>query len=1639
MKFTHLHIHTHYSLLDGLAKIDDILDRAKELGMDSLALTDHGVLYGAIEFFIKAKEKGIKPIIGCEMYLTAGDHTSRNNTQEDKTRYHLILLCKNKAGYKNLMKLISIAHLEGFYYKPRVNREILKKYSEGLIALSACVKGEVPAAAVAGNLEKAEALALEYQNIFGKGNFYLEIQHHPKFPNQAAANNALIEISKKHNIPLVATNDIHYIKKEDAEIHDILLCIQTNRKVEDQNRMNMLNFDLWLKSPEEMRAHFAHIPEALENTQKIVEQCQLEIKLGETQLPHFDVPEGKTPESYLRELTEKGLREKFGENITQQHKERMEYELGVIEKTGFASYFLIVADFVNWAKSQGIVVGPGRGSAAGSFVSYLTGITNIDPIKYDLIFERFLNPERISMPDVDMDFADTRRDEVLDYVRKKYGNDHVAQIITFGTMAARAAIRDAGRALNLPYSFCDQTAKMIPMFSTIPQALENTKEFSDLYKNTPDGKKLIDSAARLEGVARHASMHACGVVITPEPVTEYTPLQKITKKGKDNVEGTVTQYSSSTKSSYIEKIGLLKMDFLGLKNLTIIQNTLRIVRKIHEIDIDIEKIPLDDKKAYELLQNAQTTGVFQLESSGMKRYLKLLAPNVFEDIIAMVALYRPGPMDWIPDFIARKHGEKQVQYLHPKLKPILEKTYGIAVYQEQVMQIAQALAGFSLSEADVLRKAMGKKIFALIQEEKKKFVQGCIDEGIAQNVAEKVFSFIEPFAGYGFNRCLTGDTLITDAKNGKQSKMKELYDKYSKREKLPSIFTLDNKKLKKVTITKVFNNGKKEVFRITTRLGKSIEATSNHPFLAFSGWQKLEELRIGDRIALNRNFPISLKKHPTEDYKLTVLGYLMAEGNLCHPQSFYFYSANKDELRDYRNNLEKFNNTKATINDSKSAASVYAGRIDLKEKSEAVEWIKSLGIHYHKAVQKELPEFVFSLNNDQLSLLIGKMFQGDGCVNLSRKYSQIFYATSSPVLATQLQHLLLRLDIISSLHRKKFKYRESIRIGYTLSIDRYTNIFNFSIGPGRFLVGEKAKTLKRIISSHAILNGKIKTGSARGSNDVIPCEIKSIITSLIRRKGYALRPFAKKHNLAERLLFNDKKKKGYLRETVLNIGKILKSKELIDHAESDIYWDEIVSIDKIGIQATYDLTIDGTHNFIANDFIVHNSHAACYALIGYQTAYLKAHYPAPFMAALLTSDQDNIDRVAIEVSECREMGIEVLPPDVNESFEEFAVITNDPNKNAANGADNTTTERIRFGLNAIKNVGHTVAKEIVEERKRGGRFKSLTDLIERVTHKDLNKKSLEALAKVGALDGLAERNQVISSVENIISHSKKIQAQKNSNQISLFGQEEIALPEIQLVSVEPASKKERLSWEKELLGLYISDHPVKEYREYFRKMALPIRDITPDIVGQNISIGGVITKIQKIILKNKNTMLFVTVEDTDSKIEILVFPKVLETTGALWQEDKIILASGRLSDKDGAFKLLADSVKSVNQQELENFKRVLATQTKNGDFHSPSPQYSRQERAYGSPPYNSSIIKETPPRYSPENGRSRLLITFPANFDKEILKTLSAYFDRCDLGAMKVYLQIGNTKLETPYCIKQIDGIFDAVQKIVPEGKVEIR
>ncbi|MDP3991215.1 MAG: DNA polymerase III subunit alpha, partial [Candidatus Nealsonbacteria bacterium] len=703
-QFTHLHVHSHYSLLDGLPKIDQLLDYVKELGMESIALTDHGVLYGAVEFFKKAKERGIKPIIGSEVYMAFEGMQQKRPNIDDK-RSHLILLAKNEEGYKNLVKLITKAHLEGFYYKPRIDEETLRNHSNGLIGLSACLHGKIPQLILAKNIKGAEILALKYQEIFGQGNFYLELQDHPNIPEQKKINEELLIISKKTGIPLVASNDVHYLKSEDAEAQDILMLINTGADRNDPERLSMKENDLSLKTAEQMIECFKDVPQAIQNTQKIADACNFQFILGETSLPYFPLPKDKTADDYLKELCFERLEKRYPKP-EKEVLERLEYELSIIKQTGFAPYFLIVQDFVNWAKNNRIVVGPGRGSAAGSLVSYCLRITNVDPLKYKLLFERFLNPERISLPDIDLDFADRRRDEVIRYVEEKYGKERVAQIITFGTMAARAAIRDVGRALGYNYGLCDQTAKMIPFSFTLNEAMTKVKEFRNAYQSDEQIKRLIDIAKKLEGVARHASTHACGVVISKDPLENIVPLQHPTQ----NEQSIVTQYEMHS----IEDLGLLKMDFLGLKNLTIIEDTLARIYAVHNKSIDIENLPTEDEKTYKLLKEANTVGVFQLESDGMRRYLKQLKPTEFEDIIAIVALYRPGPMQLIPDYIARKHKQKEIEYLHPKLEPILKNTYAIPVYQEQIMEIARELCGFTLGEADVLRKAIGKKIKKLL-------------------------------------------------------------------------------------------------------------------------------------------------------------------------------------------------------------------------------------------------------------------------------------------------------------------------------------------------------------------------------------------------------------------------------------------------------------------------------------------------------------------------------------------------------------------------------------------------------------------------------------------------------------------------------------------------------------------------------------------------------------------------------------------------------------------------------------------------------------------------------------------------------------------------------------------------------------
>ncbi|MBI5466823.1 MAG: DNA polymerase III subunit alpha [Candidatus Kerfeldbacteria bacterium] len=1055
--FVHLHVHSHYSLLDGLPKVDALVSFAAEQGATALALTDHGALYGAIEFYQLATKAGIKPIIGVETYI-APLGLKNKRAKVDERNHHLVLLAETNVGYQNLLKLVTVAHLEGYYYRPRVDHDLLRAHRQGLIALSGCLKGEIPSAILNDDVAGAEKLIRLYQDIFGPQNFFLELQHHPSMPQQATVNAALITLSKKTGAPLVATADSHYLRPEDQEAQDILLCIHKKKQLADKDRMSMAGDDLSLKSPELMWELFGDTPEALENTVKIAERCQVEIALGQTQLPHYEVPAGKTPMDYLRELAERGIPGRYGQ-VTPAISERLEYELGVIAKTGFASYFLIVQDFVNWAKQHGIVVGPGRGSAAGSIVSYLLNITNVDPLKYDLLFERFLNPERIAMPDIDIDFADIRRDEVLRYVEGKYGHDHVSQIITFGTMAARAAIRDVGRVLGLPYAYCDRVAKLIPMFNTLDVAIADVPELKDIYENDPEAKRLLDSAKKLEGVARHASRHACGVVITKEPLDRYVPVQYA---GPDD-DSIIAQYSLHP----IEDLGLLKMDFLGLSNLTILETCVNLLHHTRRIEIDLDRIPLDDKKTFRLLQRGETTGVFQLESGGIRRYLRDLKPTSLEDIIAMVALYRPGPMELIPQFIDGKHGKIKPTYLDPRLEPILNKTYGVAVYQEQVMQMARDIAGFSLGEADVLRKAVGKKIAKLLKEQREKFIEGAVKNGMKRPVAEKIFDFIEPFARYGFNR----------------------------------------------------------------------------------------------------------------------------------------------------------------------------------------------------------------------------------------------------------------------------------------------------------------------------------------------------------------------------------------------------------------------------------------------------SHAACYAVIAYQTAYCKANYPAEFMAALLTSDQHNTDRIAIEIDDARRMGLQVLAPDINESFASFTVVNDEAGQ----------PTRIRFGLSAIKNVGEHLVEAIIKERKAKGSFASLDDFFRRVQHKDLNKKSLESLAKVGALDAFAERQAIIDNLNDLLKYTRLADQEAERRQSSLFAHLPAQhAPTLRLKPATPAPKSQRGLWEKELLGLYISDHPLNEHRHFLNRTTQSIQAAREQKARQ-VKIGGLITTVKRITTRTNETMAFARVEDLSGTVEIVIFPSVYRDTQDFWVAERLVVIEGKSSSKDGEWKLLADKVWDLPQ------------------------------------------------------------------------------------------------------------------------------
>lgn len=1068
--FVHLHLHTEYSLLDGACRLERLLNQAAQQGMRAVAITDHGVMYGVADFYKLAKNYGIKPILGCELYVARRSRFDRQPHQDDSP-YHLVLLAENEVGYRNLIRLVSLGYLEGFYYKPRVDKELLARYREGLIVLSSCLAGEVPSLFLSGQEEKALEAASWYREVFGPDNFFLELQDH-RLEEQKRVNRFLVEAARRLGIPLVATNDVHYLKREDATLHDVLLCIQTGKTLKDAKRLEFPTQEFYFKTAEEMSALFGEIPEALTNTLTIAERCSVELPFGRLYLPAYPVPQGFTAESYLRHLCYQGLARK-GLDGDPEYRRRLEYELEVITKMGFAGYFLVVWDLVNFAHAEGILTGPGRGSAAGSLVAYALDITQIDPIRYNLLFERFLNPERVSMPDIDIDFCFERRGEVLEYLSRRYGNDHVAQIITFGTMAARAAIRDVGRVLNFPLGEVDRLAKLVPaeLGIGIERALEESPELRQAYEENESVRQLLDYARALEGTPRHASTHAAGVVIAPEPLINLIPLQK-------TPDGPVT---TQFDMKVIEELGLLKMDVLGLRTLTVIGDTLKLIAQSGGDPPPMEQIPLEDQKTYALLSSGETVGVFQLESSGMRGLLRQLRPERFEDLIALVALYRPGPLGsgMVEDFIRRKHGEVEVSYLHPALEPILRDTYGVILYQEQVMRVASELAGFSLGEADLLRRAMGKKMPEVLAAQRSRFVAGAVERGVPEAVAGQIFDLMEYFAGYGFNR----------------------------------------------------------------------------------------------------------------------------------------------------------------------------------------------------------------------------------------------------------------------------------------------------------------------------------------------------------------------------------------------------------------------------------------------------SHSAAYALIAYQTAYLKANYPVQFMAALLSSVRNHPDKVPVYLEECRRMGIEILPPDVNHSEADFSIAGNS----------------IRFGLAAVRNVGENAIASILEARRQGP-FVSLLDFCQRVDLHQVNKRVIESLIRCGALDGLGEgRARMLAGLEACLELAQKRQEDRNRGQLSLFdlGRPEPDLaPQAPLPEVEEYSALELLAMEKEILGFYLSGHPLAEYRDRLAVFTnFSLADLGQVEEGTWVTVGGMVGSVRQVTTRKQEVMAYAVLEDTTGSVEVVLFPRVFGSARELLVPGRVVLVEGRTDGSEEAVRILAERVRPLPPAESAKVLIRLGAQT----------------------------------------------------------------------------------------------------------------
>jgi DNA polymerase-3 subunit alpha len=1470
-RFVHLHVHSHYSLLEALPKPKDILKHVQKHEMDAVAVTDNGAMYGAIEFYQKAKDAGVKPILGMDAYL-AKQGRLQKRAKIDTKNNRLVLLAETNEGYKNLLRLASVGFLEGFYYKPRLDREALAGNVRGLIALSGGQAGEIEEAISFGDREKAKALVRAYVALFGEGNFFLELVDRPEIAEQEAVNAALIELGRELGVPFVATKNAYYLKPGDVEAWKVLNCIKGQQTLEAYERRQQYEFDASLVSGEYMEKRFADVPEAIENTRRIADRCNVGLELGKWNFADFKIPAGKT---FLDVLTARayGEIEEKGVPLTDEVRARLDYELAIIEQKGFCPYFLIVSDYIEWARRNGIVTTT-RGSAAGSLVGFSIGISTVNPLAYKLPFERFLNPERPSAPDVDADFADNRRDEMLAYVTERYGADKVAQICTFGTMAARGSCRDVGRALGYEYGFVDKVAKTVPMGSqgfpmTLERALEESPDLKKLYDTNAEVRRMVDLARQIEGCARHVSIHAAGVVISPTALTDFTPLQIDTREGK-----TITQYEMKS----VEAAGLVKMDFLGIRNLSILGDAVKLVKRTKGADIVLEKIPLDDARTFDLLAHGKTMGTFQLNGDGMTKYLMDLRPARIEDIMAMVALYRPGPIEMIPEYIRRKHNPALVKYMDPRMRDILDASYGVIVYQDDVMLIAIKLAGYSWLEADKLRKAMGKKIPEEMQKQKEKLLDGFVKNGMTPAKAQELWKLIEPFAAYGFNKCLAGDTRVMDPRDGSYPTMRELFE----RGEAGSVIALQHEQsLKEEPRARVFQNGVKSLFALRTRSGRRIRATANHPFLRFDGWIRLDALAVGDRIAVPRSLPAGLGTGLSAA-KLRTLGYLVAEGNLCHPSGVYYYSASNDEVRDFIECAKAFENVRIAIDRSKSTAAVYVGRNDPASGNGLRDWLSSIGIMGKKATAKALPDIAYAMNADELSEMLAGMWQGDGCVHEGADGTgQIFYATSSEELARQTQHLLLRLGIFSTLHTKSFSYRGGRRTGYTINVSGFENVNRFFSTVGRRLLENKRGPLERIVARLRSVYRDTAGVIGRGTKDIVPAEAFALVRGEMSVAGLDVAECVRRTGLSERIFHRDKRRIGYTRPVLNRIACEIGSEALRKTANSDVYWDEIISIEPEGKEMTYDLEVPGNHNFVANDIIVHNSHAASYGMIAYDTAYMKANYPAEYMTSLMTAESADLETVAEAVKECRRMGIDVLAPDINESRLTFTYISD---------------AAIRFGLVAIKNLGEEVIESIIAEREAKGPFADLSDFAARIHHRAFNKKSLEALIKSGALDRFGDRNRLLENTDRILLHNKDAQKRLESNQASLFSMAPHVAPAgIALRPAAPAPRREVLAWEKELLGLYVSAHPYEAVAAQLGDTVSTVAAAVKMKDGEFVRVGGSLTTVKQIVTKKGDDMAFVGLEDLSGKTELLVFPRTFAQLKDALVPDAIAVVSAKVS------------------------------------------------------------------------------------------------------------------------------------------------